>query len=567
MFFRRRGIRMKPAFRPPENDDWANEVNPKGGLFRQIFSLAADRIAGMATLSNARINGLDFRRMALVGSVALAALLLFGSVGSAQITARGLIGPETLAPYGLQMAWSTTIAVDRGSDRVVDVTQHVSANNTQVIYEFTFDRQFYSFSERDRDAFGQVLGPEGAKLAAEKKWNQIKAEYAFLELPEPAAPQMEQRVVPEITLLATTQRGMVHSIDGNTGKTRWATSVGKNRYPTTAAGGSDKFVAVVNGSTLHLLNAADGSFAWSRPLAGSPGAGPMVSDTLVFAPRINGAVELYKVDDHKRPAAIYKAFGRTMVQPVLSYNSVAWPSDEGHLYVGFANQQSVRFRIEAKQGIISKPFFTPTGKLFATSLDGYVYCIDEIRGELLWRFTTGEPIDISPVAIGDVVYAITREHNMYAINISDAREKWVISGVGGFLSGTEERLYCTDVTGNMLVLEAHSGAVLGSISTSTMTLKMPNLQTDRIFLGQNTGLLQCIRQSNLKYPLVHYMTEPGKRPKIPGAIAPGGAGGMGAPPAQPMPMIPAIDPFADPGAAPAAPAAPPPAAAPADPFG
>ncbi len=511
----------------------------------------------MATLSNARISNFFIR-----GSLAIAWLLMAGSLCSAQITARGLIGPETLAPYGLQMAWSTTISVDRGSDRVVDVTQHVSQNETQTIYEFTFDRQFYSFSERDRDAFGQILGPDGAKKAAEKKWAQIKAEYAFQGLPEPAAPQMEQRIVPEITLLATTQRGMVHSIDGNTGKTRWMTSVGKNRYPTTAAGGSDKFVAVVNGSTLHVLNAADGTFAWSRPLAGSPGAGPMVSDTLVFAPRINGAVELYKVDDHKRPAAIYKALGRTVVQPVLSYNSVAWPSDAGHLYVGFANQQSVRFRIEAKDGIISKPFFTPTGKLFATSLDGYVYCIDEVRGELLWRFTTGEPIDISPVAIGDYVYAITREHNMYAININDATEKWVISGIGGFLSGTEDRLYCTDVTGNMLVLESHSGAMLGSITTSTMTLKMPNLQTDRIFLGQNTGILQCIRQTNLKYPLVHYMTEPGKRPKVPGAAAPG----VAPPAAQPMPMVPAIDPFADPAPGAPAPAAPP-AAAPVDPFG
>ena len=496
------------------------------------------------------------------GSGAIA-LLFVSSVCSAQITSRGFIGPESLAPYGLQMAWSTTIDVDRGSDRVVEVTQHVSHNNTQTIFEFTFDRQLYSFSERDRDPFGQVLGPDGAKKAAEKKWNQIKAELAFQGLPEPAAPQMTQRIVPEITLYATTHRGMVHAIDGNTGKTRWYTSVGKNRYPTTGAGGGDKFVATVNGSTLYVLNAEDGSFAWSRPLSGSPGAAPAVSDSLIFAPRINGAVELYKLDDHKRPAAIYKAYGRTMVQPVLSYNSVAWPSDKGHLYVGFANQQQVRFRIEAKDGIISQPFFHPSGKLFATSLDGYVYCIDEVRGELLWRFTTGEPIDISPVAIGDVVYAITREHNMYAVNIKDAAEKWVVSGIGGFLSATEDRLYCTDVTGNMLVLEAHSGAVLGSLSTSTMTLKMPNLHTDRIFLGQNTGLLQCIRQTDLKYPLVHYLNEPSKRPKVPGA----GAKPVGpAPP--PMPMVPAIDPFADP--APAAPAAPPPGgAAPpagADPF-
>jgi outer membrane protein assembly factor BamB len=508
---------------------------------RRIFM----RTGGMAT------SGMTKFSVAKIGLFLAIFSLTPGTVCLGQVSARGLISPEALAPLGLEMAWSTQIEVDRGSDRVVDVTQHVSAAKVTVMYEFTFDHKLYNISERDRDAFGVILGPDGAKKKADQTWAQIKLEYAARGLPEPAPPTMVQRVLPEITLYATTQRGMIHAIDGNTGKTRWATSVGKNRYPTTAAGGSDKYVAVVNGSTLYVLRAADGTFAWSLPIGGVPAAGPAVSDALIFVPRINGAVELYKVEDHKRPAAVYKAFGGILVQPVVSYNSVAWPTDKGHLYVGFANQQAVRFRVEAKDGIIAQPFFTPTGKLLATSMDGYIYCIDEARGDLLWRFTTGEPIDISPIAIDDTVYAITREHNLYAVNLTmpnteDPKKKgWVVSGVGGLLSGSDNRLYCTDVTGNMLVLDSRSGALLGSLPTSTMTLKMPNLQTDRIFLGQNTGLLQCIRQTDLKYPLVHYNSEPGK--KRPPAGVPAG------PAAQPMPMpmgVP-IDPFADP--APAAP--------------
>jgi outer membrane protein assembly factor BamB len=525
--------------------------------------------------------------------LATALLLTITAVSWGQVTSRGLIGPESLAPLGLQQAWMTTIEVDPARDRVVDVTQFVSSTQSQTVFEFTFDKQLYTVSERDRDAFNKVLGVEGAQAKIDQLWAQIKLEYATRGLPEPAAPVIERRVIPEITLVATTDRGMVHAIDGNTGKTRWSTSVGKNRYPTTAAGASDKYVAVVNGSTLHVLNAADGSLAWSRPMNGAPGAGPAVSDSLVFVPRINGALEIYNVDDPRRPTATYKAFGRTMVQPVLSYNSVAWPTDEGHLYVGFARQPSMRFRIEAKDGIVSKPCFSPQGKLFATSLDGYLYCIDEVRGDLTWRFTTGEPIDSSPVVIGDVVYVVTREHNLFAVNISDATEKWVVPGVGSFLSGTDSRLYVTDVTGNMLTLDAASGTLLGSLPTAGMTMKLSNLQTDRIFLGQNTGFLQCLRQTNLKYPDVHYFAEPAKRPVVPGAAPPpaGAAPVPGAPavdpfadPNAPRPGAPAVDPFADPGAAPApmpgAPAVDPfadpgaapapmpaPGAAPVDPFG
>lgn len=506
------------------------------------------------------------KSMATYGNGAALAWLVLGSVCLGQVSNRGLISPEALAPLGLQMAWSTQIEVDRGSDRVVGVTQHVSAAELQTIYEFTFNNKLYSISERDRDAFGVTLGPDGAKKKADQVWAQIKLEHEFRGLPAPQPPQMIQRILPEVTLLATTARGMVHSIDGNTGKTRWATSVGHNRYPTTTAGGSDKYVAVINGSTLYVLRASDGTFAWSRPIGGVSTAGPAVSNELIFVPRINGAVELYKVEDHKRPAAVYKALGSILVPPVTSYNSVAWPTDKGHLYVGFANQQTVRFRVEAKDGIISQPFFSPAGRVLATSLDGYIYCIDEVRGDLLWRFTTGEPIDISPVAIDDTVYAITREHNLYAVNLfepntQDPKKKgWVVSGVGGFLSGSDNRLYCTDVTGNLIVLDSHSGAQLGMLPTSTMTLKIPNLLTDRIFLGQTTGLLQCIRQSDLKYPLVHYNTEPGKKRPTAGP-KPGPAQPM----PMPMPMGAPVDPFADP--APAAPMPMPMPMAPAvDPF-
>lgn len=499
-----------------------------------------------------------------ISGLALAVLLsstVLTNSSSAQVTARGLIGPESLAPYGLQLAWSTTVEVDRGRDRVVDITQHVSLANFQTIYEFTFDRQLYSISERDRDAFGNILGPDGAKKKADMVWAQIKLEYATRGLPEPQPPLIEQKLVPEIWLYATTQKGMVHAIDGHTGKTRWSTSVGKTRYPTTAAGGSDKYVGVCNGSTLYLLNAVDGTFNWSASIQGAPGAGPGVTDALVFVPRINGAMEIYNVDDWKRPSAVYKALGRAMVQPVTSFNSVAWTTDAGHLYVGYAKEKTVRFRVEAKDGIISKPFFTPNGRIFATSLDGYIYCIDEVRGDIIWRFTTGEPIDISPIVVGDTVYVITREHNMYAINARDASEQWVVSGVGGLLSASENRIYCTDVTGNMLIMDGKSGAVFGSISTSTMTLKMPNLQTDRIFLGQDTGFLQCIRQTELKYPLVHYLNEPGKKKPA----GPAGAPVQPPPPVQPMPMGAPLDPFADP--APGAPKPMPMPAAPVDPFG
>jgi outer membrane protein assembly factor BamB len=210
--------------------------------------------------------------------------------------------------------------------------------------------------------------------------------------------------------------------DGETGRTIWTTSVGNPRYPTTAAAANEKFVGVCNGSTLYVMLASDGSQVWTLPAISSPGAGPALSTDLIFVPMVTGQIESFLLEDPTRPVKIYQSFGRAMVTVVLA-NSVAWPTDKGNLYVGMANDSGVRFRMEAKQAITSAPAFLAPDKIFVTSLDGYLYCVSESRGNMVWRFTTGEPISHSPVTLGDRVYVITDRGNMFAIDTNTAQDQ------------------------------------------------------------------------------------------------------------------------------------------------
>src|SRR5262249_14231771 len=186
--------------------------------------------------------------------------------------------------------------------------------------------------------FGEEIGVEGAKKLADEKLAALKAEFEAGKKEGPP-PAVSTHVVPRTTLYATSERGTVHALDAETGSTRWTTIVGDPRYPTTAAGANDRYVAVCNGSTLCVLLASDGTPAWSRMCVSSPGAGPALSEELVFVPMISGLVETFVLDDYKRPLATYKSYGRAMVQPVVSGESVAWPTDQGNLYVGLAHQQ------------------------------------------------------------------------------------------------------------------------------------------------------------------------------------------------------------------------------------
>jgi outer membrane protein assembly factor BamB len=387
-------------------------------------------------------------------------------------------------------------------------------------------------------------------------------------------PQIDGHVVPQITLYGASERGLVHALDGETGRTLWSVGVGNPNFPTTVPGANDRYVAVINGSRLYVISAKEGEVLTSKFTVGAPGNGPALSDNLLFVPMINGAIETFDLNDPDFPArfpsVVFRSFGRAMTQPSVSPVSVAWPTDKGNLYVGSATSPNMRFRLEAGDTIDSAPSFLAPNLILATSLDGYVYCFDERRGALEWRFTTGEPISHSPITLGDTVYAITDRGNMYAINVADASEKWLTGGIKKFLASNAQRLYCIDTSGNLVILDAKSGGPLGSLPTLALDMHYLNHQTDRILIGTRGGLIQCLRESTAYYPTIHFgevKARPAAPPKQGGRpiesepagdspasdpfSAPAGADPFAAPPAggakppEPMPP-PAADPFATP---------------------
>jgi hypothetical protein len=213
------------------------------------------------------------------------------------------------------------------------------------------------------------------------------------------------------------------------------------------------------------------------------------------------------------------------------------------------------FRLEAKDRIDSPPAFLPPNKIAATSLDGYVYCFNELQGGVLWRFSTGEPIVHQPVCINDTVFAITQAGTMYAID-SGGVEKWVTGGIRGFISGNAERLYCTDVAGNIVVLDAESGSRLGGLLAPLLNLRPVNYETDRLIIGDTSGLVQCFREIGKRWPEARILREPPlpkdtkekKQKEGAGAapIDPFGGPAAGADPATPPAAAPASEPAADP---------------------
>jgi outer membrane protein assembly factor BamB len=495
-------------------------------------------------------------------------------VALAQVSPQGLLSEEGARRAGLERMWFTQLELDTGRGRVAGLIQHVSATQNQTFFEIALDGRRYLFSERDLDAFGKPVGVEGARQRAEEKLADIARKMAELNdgtpPPEDQLPKIAEHIVPQITLYATSESGIVHAIDGETGTTLWTTGIGRPDLTTSVAGASDSYVAAFNGSTIYCLYANDGALAWQRMVSGAPLSGPAVSDELVFVVVANGNMESFRVDDPRIPSPSFRSFGTPTSQPVIFRRSVAWSTDRGHVYVGQSFDARMSFRLEAKDRIDSPPSFLPPDKIIATSLDGYIYAFHETRGGILWRVSTGEPIKHQPVCLNDTVYAITLGGGLYAID-PHGMEKWVTGGIRGFISGNASRLYCTDVAGSIVVIDAASGSRISSILAPSLNLRMINQETDRLIVGTQSGMIQCFREIGARWPEVRILRQPPlpKEKQEDRKEKQEDAAPAGAPKDDPFGTPAGADPFGG-GAAPPAGGTPPastPAPAGADPFG
>lgn len=462
----------------------------------------------------------------------------------------GLIPPAEANRYGLQRIWFTQIEVDVARGRVTHLTQHVSATESTTIYEVIHDKGKFVYRETDLDKFGRVIGKEQAKKLADVKLQDLQ----ILKVDARQAAQ----TVPRITLYAVTDSGSIQSIDGETGRIRWKTAVGTSRYPTEAVGANDQYAAAINGSEIYLLNATNGELVWQRKVSGAPGAGPAVSDAMVFVPMINGAMEAYPLSDPRLPPVIFKSHGRAMIQPTYTGSNVAWPTDRGHLYVTGGTHHRINFRLEAKNTIVAPASAFPPNRLIASSIDGFIYCLQETAGTLLWRFSAGEPIVAMPVPYGDTVYAVTEDGTLFAIDGDLGQERWSTVHMSQVVGASRDRLYCLSDIGRLTILDRKTGSRIGSLSTEFDDLPYVNRETDRIIVGTSRGLVQCFRETAQEYPIIHIALQkpveetPKKPPRAQAAEAPKtsadnpfgtGPGTDGTPPPA---TAPPVDPFGTP---------------------
>jgi outer membrane protein assembly factor BamB len=351
---------------------------------------------------------------------------------------------------------------------------------------------------------GLISQQQARTIGLERAW------YSSAQV-DPAHSTFVRWILSHDQIVLLSNAGVVQLLDANTGQTMWTSDVGNPNYPSLGPAANEEFIALVNGSTLYLLDRHSGQPVNEIRLGSAPGGGPALGKDYVYAPLLSGRIEGHPLHDAKAPPWYYQSYGRALVRPLATPDSIVWGTDAGILCVGRIHAPGVRFRVEASGGFDAAPAYRAP-LIYAVSRIGELLAVDERTGAIRWRYVTGFPTDRAPAAVGDRVYVASERPTLHCVDAATGIEQWEAAGISQFAAAGKSHIYGIDQYGALTEADATTGAVNGHIQTGETMTALVNDQTDRVYLITGHGLVQCLHEIGAKDPLQYGPVPPPAAP-------------------------------------------------------
>lgn len=427
------------------------------------------------------------------------------------LTARGndgIASDAVIDRAGLTIDWFTHSGAGATS-QLVDWQLVINENKATTFFTISAGSYRETFSEKNISPFGKPFGMDGAVAFASIRKEVLEAELKSDGIDQEV--KVSQYALPESTIYMMMNSGLVKALDADTGKLRWQTFVGNGNQPSIGLGANNDYVAALNGSSVYCLEASTGKVLWNRKCQYAVSASPNVSEEKIYVPLVNGRLETFSIEDKGINSRTFVSSGAGMARPLITSKTVSWPTDRGDMNVAarYGNYRGVSYQLNADSAIVSSPVFRDD-HIFVSSMDGFVYSVNEDRGSINWQVSTGAAISQSPFPLGENLFVINDLQELYKLKIADGAnaEGWEKprTEVARFLGASKKNLYVIDKFGNLKVLSQGSGTTLSSVQIGRVDKILPNFESDRIYVA-NRGMIQCIRETSRPIPLFHLNDE------------------------------------------------------------
>lgn len=463
------------------------------------------------TLGSLTANSINSRKFAYALCAAIVSIsLLFLAALSSTASADGSLVPESKAfRAGLKVQWKSQLSVG-GPNKMIDWCLQIDENRSTTYFVMETGNIREVVSNRQLNDRGETFGLEGAKEEIEFRKELLETRMKMRGI-EDTKIEVSSYTLPKSTLYTLSDDGAVTAIDADTGDFLWEQLVGDMSLKVIGLGASNEHVAVVVGSKVYCLSAVDGRTLWSKETVYVPSSSPAVSDSNILVPLGNGRLQSYLIEDEGYGSNAYFASGYATARPLVVGSKVAWTTDSGELNLATPkSSRAVSFQLKAHDSLAAAP--TGNGsRVYAASIDGFVYCVDQDKGRLVWEVTTGASITQSPVPVGNYLYVVSEADQLFKIDSQTGQfsDNWdtPVGGIVKFLGATGKSVYALDKRNTLQVIDANSSKMVSSVAVGNIDKVLTNYATDRIYIATNGGLIECVREASSENPVFHSREE------------------------------------------------------------
>jgi hypothetical protein len=130
---------------------------------------------------------------------------------------------------------------------------------------------------------------------------------------------------------------------------------------------------------------------------------------------------------------------------------------------------------------------------------GYVYAIKNRSGEVAWHFVANGSV-VEQIAVIGVDVFVPTLNGLHKIDVRRGKDKWFVPNIVKFICASRSRVYVQDKNGFLVILDRKSGGRIASLDLRRFREVLFNVETDRLFIIDEAGLIQCFAERQADTP-------------------------------------------------------------------
>lgn len=423
-----------------------------------------------------------------------------------------LMSARTASRLGLEELWRRQMRIPAGAGSIVD---------QQIIAHESDPREFVEVVGKAAEGEEPPvlfriptdhIGPTGQPIGKEEAERLARREVRRLAR-RGVEPKITSSTVPRIHLYTASRNGTIECRDAETGTPVWMSQIGDHRLNFGKMGIDDKFLTITNGGNLVKLDVTNGEPINTVRTTSMPLYGAINSGDYALVPTIRNGVEGYPLSDTTRDPFMEIVSGLALEPPTKSPTSskIAWATDRGFVYVmELSGEPSVQFRLNT-DGIVSGRIASADGdRFFFGSESGQVYGVRATRtGRVLWSHPYGEPFYKAPFLVNGMVLLTSAYGSLFAIDQKTGLGVWdeATPNVDQILGGFGDMLFVRLLSQSFAAIDLKSGDIVEIDNALKPSKMLVNRTTDRLYLVNDIGTVQCLRAIGSENPTIRRATD------------------------------------------------------------